>query len=191
MNLSAAIVLAAIGLLSAPAALRAGGWRRRRVRFVALFATAGLACVAVLALLAPGGSVPAPVWLVAGGAVLAAAGTGGLLTVAVLSSAPIVGDAAAAHPWEEPSETAALADPGAQLLRGGALIGLFERIAVAGTLLASWPEGVAIVLAVKGLGRYPELKALKPGLSERFILGTFVSVLVAAACAGLGLLLIS
>jgi hypothetical protein len=40
------------------------------------------------------------------------------------------------------------------------------------------------VLAVKGLGRYPELRAAhRPGLAERFIIGTLVSVLWAALCA--------
>lgn len=71
-------------------------------------------------------------------------------------------------------------------LRGGAAIGVLERLAIAATLLAGLPEGVAVVLAVKGLGRYPELR--QPGTSERFILGTFTSVLWAAGCAGIGLL---
>ena len=35
------------------------------------------------------------------------------------------------------------------------------------------------------LARYPELKATNSGAAERFIIGTFASVLFAAACAGL------
>jgi hypothetical protein len=71
-----------------------------------------------------------------------------------------------------------------QVLRGGAWIGILERIAVFATLVARWPEGIAIVLAVKGLGRYPELRTGRnPGLAERFIIGTLVSVLWAALCA--------
>lgn len=73
----------------------------------------------------------------------------------------------------------------AQQLRGGAWIGMLERLAVYVTLLAGYPEGLAIALAVKGLARYPELKATTSGAAERFIIGTFVSVLVAAGCAGL------
>ncbi len=46
----------------------------------------------------------------------------------------------------------------ASVLRGGAWIGYLERGAVAATLLASFPEGLALVLAVKGVGRYPELR---------------------------------
>ncbi|WP_180359679.1 hypothetical protein [Miniimonas arenae] len=46
----------------------------------------------------------------------------------------------------------------ASLLRGGLVIGVLERLAVAGSVLLGHPEGVAIVVAVKGLGRYPELR---------------------------------
>jgi hypothetical protein len=90
---------------------------------------------------------------------------------------------------ELPAESMDLAG---RVLRGGAWIGALERIAVYGTLVAGWPEGVAIVLAVKGLGRYPELRAaengVRTGAAERFIIGTFVSVLWACGCAGAVLL---
>jgi hypothetical protein len=81
-----------------------------------------------------------------------------------------------------------------EVLRGGAWIGVFERSAVFAALVAGWPEGLAVVLALKGLGRYSELKAGAPsvsgdalpnsGVAERFIIGTFASVLWASACAG-------
>ncbi len=72
------------------------------------------------------------------------------------------------------------------VLRGGAWIGALERGAVFASLAVGMPEGVAIVLALKGLGRYPELRNPEdsPGAAERFIIGTFTSVLWAAACAG-------
>jgi hypothetical protein len=71
-----------------------------------------------------------------------------------------------------------------QVLRGGAWIGILERLAVFAALVGRWPEGIAVVLAVKGLGRYPELRAAhRPGLAERFIIGTLVSVLWAGLCA--------
>lgn len=91
-----------------------------------------------------------------------------------------------------------LADPGlrdrrgpadADLLHGGAWVGVLERLAVTGTLLYGWPEGLAVVLAIKGLGRYAELR--KPAAAERFIIGTFASVLWASGCAGVGLALLS
>lgn len=75
-----------------------------------------------------------------------------------------------------------------RVLRGGAWIGALERIAIYATLVAGWPEGLAVVLAVKGLGRYPELRAaedgVRTGAAERFIIGTFSSVLWACGCAG-------
>jgi hypothetical protein len=76
-----------------------------------------------------------------------------------------------------------------EVLRGGAWIGSLERLAVYATLLVGWGPGVAIVLAVKGLGRYPELRNQEDtGVAERFIIGTFTSVIWAAGCAGLALL---
>jgi len=72
-----------------------------------------------------------------------------------------------------------------EVLRGGTWIGALERTAVYATLVAGWPEGIALVLALKGLGRYPELKNQDhPGTAERFIIGTFTSVLWAVGAAG-------
>lgn len=76
------------------------------------------------------------------------------------------------------------------ILRGGALIGTLERAAIFGSLIAGWPEGLALVLALKGLGRYPELRNQEnTGTAERFIIGTFSSVLWACACAGVATLM--
>ena len=77
----------------------------------------------------------------------------------------------------------------------GAWIGALERITIFGTLVAGWPEGLALVLALKGLGRYPELRAAETGgapsgTAERFIIGTFTSVLWACSCAGVVALLL-
>lgn len=72
-------------------------------------------------------------------------------------------------------------------LRGGTWIGVLERLAVTGTLLAGEPGGVAVVVAVKGLGRYPELRAGDdPAVSERFVIGTLTSLVWAAAVGVLG-----
>ncbi|VTR75596.1 hypothetical protein [Cellulomonas hominis] len=71
-------------------------------------------------------------------------------------------------------------------LRGGTWIGVLERLAVTGTLLAGEPGGVAVVVAIKGLGRYPELRTGDdPAVSERFVIGTLASLVWAA---GLGVL---
>lgn len=72
-------------------------------------------------------------------------------------------------------------------LRGGLTIGVLERTAVAASVLAGWPGGIAVVMAVKGLARYPELR--EPDASEQFIIGTFTSVLFSLAVAGVGILL--
>ena len=76
-----------------------------------------------------------------------------------------------------------------EVLRGGAWIGALERLAVYAAVVVGWGPGLAIVLAVKGLGRYPELRNEEDtGAAERFIIGTFTSVLWAVACAGLATL---
>lgn len=73
-------------------------------------------------------------------------------------------------------------------LRGGTWIGLLERIGVTGAILAGTPEGIAIVVAVKGLGRYPELRE-HPEASERFVIGTLTSLLWACLVGAVGRLL--
>jgi hypothetical protein len=83
-------------------------------------------------------------------------------------------------------------DAPGSVLRGGAWVGYLERAAISATLLAGWPEGMALVLAVKGVGRYPELRGTESVQShapETFIIGTLASVLWAAACAGVAVLI--
>ena len=74
------------------------------------------------------------------------------------------------------------------VLRGGAWIGALERAAVFAGLAAGFPGGLAVVLALKGVGRFQDLRGDGTGqgaTTERFIIGTFTSVLWAAACAGM------
>lgn len=65
------------------------------------------------------------------------------------------------------------------VLRGGLWIGVLERTAITGSVMAGYPEAVAVILAIKGLGRYPELRAAKAEhrakATERFIIGTLAS----------------
>lgn len=70
----------------------------------------------------------------------------------------------------------------AEVLRGGLLIGFLERAAVAVAIFSGQPVAIAYVVAIKGLGRYPELKAT-PAASERFIIGTLASMLWSACVA--------
>lgn len=62
------------------------------------------------------------------------------------------------------------------VLRGGLVIGVLERLAVAASVLAAEPVAIAYVVAIKGLGRYAELKDT-PAAAERFIIGTLTSML--------------
>lgn len=70
------------------------------------------------------------------------------------------------------------------VLRGGLVIGILERTGVALAVLLNEPVAIAYVVAIKGLGRYAELKET-PAAAERFIIGTLTSLLWACAVAGL------
>ncbi len=178
------VTAASLVLLGALTALSVGLYRElppvRRMRM-----RAALALLVALVLL--GGSVvlawrapPVTGWTAGVAAALAlAAGVcaGGPVATAFLRLAE--------RPAAPPG-TPSPADP--TILQGGTWIGLLERVAITGTILVGRPEGVAIALAVKGLGRYPELSG--PAASERFIIGTFASVLWATGCAGAGWLLL-
>lgn len=96
-------------------------------------------------------------------------------------------DAAGSDPAQPDSSGSTDDQPGP--LRGGLAIGILERTAIATAVLTHWPEGIAVVLAVKGLARYPELR--RPDASEQFIIGTFASVLWALAICGVATLLIT
>lgn len=153
------------------------GWWIRRLVWPAI--ALGLLCVAVL-LAARTGVVGRPALIVCAALALATSAVGGgPLTVAVLRMA-------SAHTAPRPREPGRPdPTPPEDLLRGGAWIGVLERIAVTAALIAGWPEGLAVVLAVKGLARYPELRSPGAGASERFIIGTFTSVLWASGCAAI------
>lgn len=76
----------------------------------------------------------------------------------------------------------------AKELPGGRWIGILERLATYICLVTGFPAGIAMILAVKGLGRYPELRTGEnPRVGELFIIGTFASLLWAVAWAGLAL----
>lgn len=69
-----------------------------------------------------------------------------------------------------------------EVLRGGRTIGMLERLATAGGIMAGFPTAVAVLVAIKGVGRFTELDA--PEARERFIIGTLMSLIWACACAG-------
>jgi hypothetical protein len=73
--------------------------------------------------------------------------------------------------------------PVREVLRGGTTIGYLERLAVAVAIVAGFPEALAVVVAIKGIGRFSELAAAEA--RERFIIGTLASLLWACVIAGL------
>lgn len=140
----------------------------------ALLATAAVVAAAVPEILVDGRGGTTLLVLLAGG--LAVAG-GGPVTALVFTwvdrqDHPATGD-------QQPIRSAG------EVLRGGAWIGALERTAVFASLVSGLTAGLAVALALKGLGRYPELRGgQSAGAAERFIIGTFTSVLWACACAG-------
>lgn len=167
-----AVVLLAV--LSVPAAwlTRAPDRSPARLAAAALLLVAGLGgAVARLA----GAADPDSRWAVAGlvsaGLLVAVVG-GHAITRAVLEIVDRHGELAAES-----------------TLPGGSWIGGLERLAVYASLVAGQGEGVALVLVIKALGRYPELRVGqtttvdRSGVGERFIIGTLTSLLWAAGAA--------
>lgn len=68
-----------------------------------------------------------------------------------------------------------------EILRGGRTIGYLERLAIAASVLAGQLGGIAVIVAIKGLGRYSELENAEA--RERFIIGSLTSLIWAVACA--------
>lgn len=180
MNAESATQLVIV-LLAACVVASVGGWARfgRTVwPPIALFLLGVTAVVAAVSdeLDTHDRAVATTVAVLAGAAAVLG---GGPLTARVF--AIVDAQSPSAGPGPDPIQAAGA------VLRGGAWIGALERGAVFASLAVGMPEGVAIVLALKGLGRYPELRNPEdsPGAAERFIIGTFTSVLWATACAGI------
>ncbi len=66
-------------------------------------------------------------------------------------------------------------DQARTLMRGGTVIGYLERVAMVIAITVGFPEAIAAIIAVKGIGRFPELA--EPEARERFIIGTVASLL--------------
>lgn len=77
-------------------------------------------------------------------------------------------------------------------LKGGRVLGPMERLFIVGLGLAGHVTTASIVVAAKGLLRFPELQREVPGpsdVTEYFLIGSFASWLLALA--GLGLVALS
>ncbi|KQQ07782.1 hypothetical protein [Rathayibacter sp. Leaf296] len=135
-------------------------------------------------------AAPAPVALLVATLAFALAVLGGgpavLLTLDLATAdarAGVHGGIMIAAPRPATAAPTAIGQP-IEVLRGGITIGLLERLATAGALMSGIPEGVAVVVAVKGVGRFSELAS--PEARERFIIGTLASLAWAAALGTLG-----
>lgn len=171
MSIASMILLALLTIAAAPLYFRryeGAGAGRTRIMSIVLLVLLGLSALASAIGDTDMGAVAYCM------TVAAAALGGGPVTVSILQTS---------YNREHPDNHQDVTE--APVLRGGAWIGVLERVAISATLLAGWPEGMAVVLAVKGLGRYSELGS-SAGAAERFILGTFASVLWAAAATGVG-----
>lgn len=73
--------------------------------------------------------------------------------------------------------------PAQTVLRGGTTIGYLERLAAVIAIVAGFPEALAAVVALKGIGRFSELDSADA--RERFIIGSMTSLLWACAVGAL------
>ena len=159
--------------------LTALSWRPKGAAFT--YAAAGALALALLLAAVPTAGFDPGFFVHALASILA-------LTAAVLGGGP-----AAAHVLALASrgsvpngEHGGILRDGEEVLRGGTTIGLLERLAVAGTLLAGFPEGLAVIVALKSVGRFSELA--DSATRERFIIGSLVSFIWACAATGIALL---
>ena len=173
-GLTAASVLVWLPDRGSPTPRFARPWVLLAVIAVEVGLTATVAWLAAL-----GGPAPPPwSWLAVGVGSLAGLLTGGAVTFATLALADASSRPSAARVQRT-------------VLRGGAWIGGLERLALFGTLMAGWPEGIVAIVAVKAFARYPELKTGQAtGAIERFIIGTFTSLGWAAGCAGIAMVFV-
>lgn len=107
-------------------------------------------------------------------AVIISVWLGGVLTVAVLRRASRSPDSAK-HPETK-----------TRGLTGGRWIGKLERFGVTLSIIAGYPAAIAVIVAIKGLGRFPEIRRSSDA-SEKFVIGTLTSLLVSAVVGGLAL----
>lgn len=165
-------------------------------RLLTVLALAGTAVLAVLGAVrrVPGLVLPMTILLAVGVLLSALPATAAptietvLVTVFALVTAVAGGDpvtgfvlARTTFTTEESRSGGIVSDDGRELLRGGRMIGLLERLAVAGVVIAGFPDALAVVIAIKGVGRFSELDS--GAVRERFIVGTLVSWIWAAASA--------
>lgn len=107
----------------------------------------------------------------------------GVLLVQLSTGNVVVRLVLAATGTLNPARQTAPADPDMQL-KGGRLLGPLERVFIVGLGLAGYLTAASIVIAAKGLLRWPELQSKHDQhrihqLTEYFLVGSFMSWLVA------------
>lgn len=192
MNLAAvadAITWSALMLsLTAAAVFSVLAYLRPRAAFMWFAAgTLGVALMAAATISEPSGLAFAPLVTILGFTVAVFGGSPAATTALNLamggSVAPGIhgGIIVTERPSAEEQRHGVVAGARREVLRGGLTIGVLERVGSAGAIIAGFPEALAIVVAVKGVGRFTELES--PEARERFIIGTFASLIWACAAA--------
>ncbi|WP_223694824.1 hypothetical protein [Leifsonia poae] len=152
-----------------------------------VYTAAGLLALAIVFVSIPGPEAPALFRVLIGVVVLALSVAGGgpaAQVVLGLASRSVVAGANGGIVVPEkatPEQIVAGVRPTHEVLRGGTTIGFLERFAATGAIMAGFPEAVAVLVAIKGVGRFTELDAAEA--RERFIIGTLTSLVWACACA--------
>jgi hypothetical protein len=183
----ALVVIAAV-VVAWGVTVREGFGRNRASLPLAVIGVAFVTAVAVAPAAGPTGGVlaawldrePLPVLhglgpdrvLLLAGAFLVQLSTGNVLVRLVLAATGTV----------NPTKIGGIDDPGTQL-KGGRLLGPMERVFILGLGLAGNLTAASIVIAAKGLLRFPELQSRLDQtrihrLTEYFLVGSFVSWLV-------------
>ncbi len=182
---------------AAALALTVAAWRLRKATFT--ISSAVLVAMVLAGLTVPTPGAPTTVRIILGILVFALAVLGGnpvaalVLHLATRGSVPpgshggILVDASG-----ETERRTDRGEPGAgqhtarEVLRGGLTIGILERVAVAGSILSGYPAAIAVLVAIKGVGRFSELDAAEA--RERFIIGTLASLIWASGCSAIVIL---
>jgi hypothetical protein len=183
-----ALVLIAAVVVAWGVTVREGFGRNRAAIPLAVIATAFVLSVAVAPAAGASGGLleewlardPLPVLdgvdadrlLLLAGAFLVQLSTGNVVVRLVLAATGTV----------NPAKVGGVDDPGTQL-KGGRLLGPMERVFILGLGLAGQLTAASIVIAAKGLLRFPELQSRPEQerihrLTEYFLVGSFVSWLL-------------
>jgi hypothetical protein len=175
------LVLAIVGLGVAATAVTLRIPRRWLVIAAAATIVAGIIAVAL-----PHGKPLAGVSVLLGLAVLALSVLGGGPAVLFVLAVASKGSVREGHHGGIVVDRAAVEGgtvERGEVLRGGTAIGVFERIATTGSIMVGVPEAIAVIVALKSVGRFSELDVAEA--RERFIIGSLVSLVWAAACGAL------